>query len=111
MTVRRPERHRDSSRSGVSVGLIALIVLWPLCLLAAWVYFFAPANVDGAGTPVVVYEVNERMRLHSLTGLEGEDMIRKLDEEVEVLVQGGYVVIDARTILGAPPKYTVGDEQ
>lgn len=93
----------------MSLGQLALILIWPMVLLGAWVFFFAPAAPTSDVAPVVVYQVNERMRVHGAAGLSGEELIRKLDEEVDVLVQAGYVVIDARTVLGAPAEYEVGE--
>lgn len=93
----------------LSLSQLALILIWPLVLLGVWIVFFAPAAPTSDVAPVVVYQVNERMRVHGEAGLAGEELIRKLDEEVDVLVQAGYVVIDARTILGTPPEYEVGE--
>lgn len=108
-----------SQTTGFTLGQLALVLLWPLVVLGLWILFLAPdsgrvaAAVAGMQErpPVVVFNVTDRMRYHGRAGLDSNEVIKKLDEEVATLVESGYVVIDARTILGTPDAYVVGDDQ
>jgi len=103
----------------LSLAQLALILLWPLIVLGAWGLFIAPdagevsAAVSGLKErpPVVVFNVTDRLRFHGRAGLDTNEALRKLDDEVATLVEAGYVVVDARTVLGSPDDFVVGDDQ
>lgn len=104
---------------GFTFKQLGVVLLWPLGVLAFWVLCIAPKNEDVRAAiegvrerpPIVVFDVTDRLRFHGRAGLNANDSLKKMDEEVQTLVDSGYVVIDARTILGSPANYRVGDEQ
>lgn len=97
---------------GFTFVQLLFIALWPMALVALVIFtgigVASKAELelakDGirARTPVIVLNFTDQIRALERRGLNSEEIMEQLDARVEQLAQAGYVVIDSRSVLGAP---------